>query len=151
MPFFPLRAVARRALSKRLKLLRKFSTVLRVDIRRPKSLAQLKRLFWLIAYSVYQIRRPKSLAQLKRCRLCSRLSGNVSIRCRCIPGAKQILTSLTLDADRTLRREGCELIRIIGASPIPLPELAEARGWNGRIKGMSYQRHKAARGLRSTS
>jgi putative transposase len=48
----------------------------------------------------------------------------------------ETFAALALDADRTLRREGSELIRIIDASPIPLPELAEARGWNGRIKGL---------------
>ena len=39
-------------------------------------------------------------------------------------------------ADRTLRGEGAEMVRLIDSSPIPLGRLMQGRAWNGRIKGM---------------
>lgn len=42
---------------------------------------------------------------------------------------------LSAAADRTLRREGAEVVRLIDASPIPLGEIVAERAWNGRIKG----------------
>lgn len=43
---------------------------------------------------------------------------------------------LSAHADRTLRREGTEMVRLIDSSPIPLGEVIGERAWNGRIKGM---------------
>src|SRR5882757_8495783 len=39
-------------------------------------------------------------------------------------------------ADRTLRREGDEMIRLIDATPVPLGKLIDWAKWNGRIKGL---------------
>lgn len=39
-------------------------------------------------------------------------------------------------ADRTLRREGAQMIRLIDASPVPLGKLCAWAPWNGRIRGM---------------
>jgi putative transposase len=39
-------------------------------------------------------------------------------------------------ADRTSRRDGCEMIRLIDSTPIPLGKLIEWAKWNGRIKGL---------------
>jgi len=39
-------------------------------------------------------------------------------------------------ADRTTRREGGELVRLIDSSPIPLGKLCDWATWNGRIRGM---------------
>jgi putative transposase len=48
----------------------------------------------------------------------------------------ETFAALAVEADRTLRREGCEMVRLIDASPVPLPAVVDARAWNGRIKGM---------------
>jgi putative transposase len=39
-------------------------------------------------------------------------------------------------ADRTIRREGAQMIRLIDASPVPLGKLCGWAPWNGRIRGM---------------
>jgi putative transposase len=39
-------------------------------------------------------------------------------------------------ADRTLRREGTEMLRLIDASPIPLDETISWASWNGRTRGL---------------
>lgn len=39
-------------------------------------------------------------------------------------------------ADRMLRREGAEMVRLIDATPIPLGDLCRWSKWNGRIKGL---------------
>lgn len=39
-------------------------------------------------------------------------------------------------ADRQLRREGAEMVRLIDASPIPLRNVCQWAKWNGRIRGM---------------
>jgi IS4 transposase len=39
-------------------------------------------------------------------------------------------------ADRTMRREGTQMIRLIDASPVPLGKLCDWARWNGRIRGM---------------
>jgi putative transposase len=39
-------------------------------------------------------------------------------------------------ADRVLRREGGELLRLIDATPIPVPELVGWARWNGRTRGL---------------
>jgi putative transposase len=39
-------------------------------------------------------------------------------------------------ADRQTRREGCEMIRLIDSSPIPLGKICSWAKWNGRIRGM---------------
>jgi putative transposase len=38
--------------------------------------------------------------------------------------------------DRTARREGAEMVRLIDSSPIPLGKLVDWAKWNGRIKGL---------------
>ena len=48
----------------------------------------------------------------------------------------EALTMLSAQADRTLRREGAEMVRLIDSSPIPLGAVIKKRAWNGRIKGM---------------
>lgn len=45
-------------------------------------------------------------------------------------------TMLSGDAERRLRQEGTEMVRLIDSSPIPLGAVIEKRAWNGRIKGM---------------
>jgi len=45
-------------------------------------------------------------------------------------------TMLSQMADRTLRREGAQMIRLIDASPVPLGKLCSWATWNGRIRGM---------------
>ena len=45
-------------------------------------------------------------------------------------------TMLTQMADRTMRREGAQMIRLIDASPVPLGKLCGWATWNGRIRGM---------------
>jgi putative transposase len=45
-------------------------------------------------------------------------------------------TMLAQLADRTMRREGAQMIRLIDASPIPLGKLCDWAKWNGRIRGM---------------
>jgi putative transposase len=39
-------------------------------------------------------------------------------------------------ADRQVRREGTEMVRLIDASPIPLSKVCKWAKWNGRIRGM---------------
>jgi putative transposase len=39
-------------------------------------------------------------------------------------------------ADRTMRREGAQMIRLIDASPVPLGKMCGWAPWNGRIRGM---------------
>lgn len=46
------------------------------------------------------------------------------------------LTMLSRMADRTMRREGAQMIRLIDASPVPLGKLCSWAPWNGRIRGM---------------
>jgi putative transposase len=43
---------------------------------------------------------------------------------------------LSRSADRQVRREGEEMVRLIDASPIPLGRLCDWASWNGRIRGM---------------
>jgi IS4 transposase len=38
--------------------------------------------------------------------------------------------------DRTLKREGDEMVRLIDATPIPLDEIVEWAQWNGRTRGL---------------
>lgn len=45
-------------------------------------------------------------------------------------------TMLSQAADRAIRREGAQMIRLIDASPIPLGKLCDWAKWNGRIRGM---------------
>lgn len=45
-------------------------------------------------------------------------------------------TMLSPLADRTMRREGAQMIRLIDASPVPLGKLCGWAEWNGRIRGM---------------
>ena len=39
-------------------------------------------------------------------------------------------------ADRRIRREGSEMVRLIDSSPVPVGELFKWARWNGRIKGL---------------
>ena len=48
----------------------------------------------------------------------------------------ETFTMLAATADRVLRKEGGEMIRLIDSSPIPLGDVIKKRAWNGRIKGM---------------
>lgn len=48
----------------------------------------------------------------------------------------ETFTMLSATADRALRREGAEMVRLIDSSPIPLGVVMGERSWNGRIKGM---------------
>lgn len=43
---------------------------------------------------------------------------------------------LSAMADRAVRREGAEMVRLVDSSPIPLGDVVGERAWNGRIKGM---------------
>ena len=45
-------------------------------------------------------------------------------------------TMLSPMADRAIRREGAQMIRLIDASPVPLGKLCRWAKWNGRIRGM---------------
>lgn len=45
-------------------------------------------------------------------------------------------TMLAQLADRTVRREGAQMIRLIDASPVALSKLCRWASWNGRIRGM---------------
>ncbi len=47
-----------------------------------------------------------------------------------------VFTMLSRSADRTIRREGAQMIRLIDASPVPLGKLCRWATWNGRIRGM---------------
>jgi putative transposase len=48
----------------------------------------------------------------------------------------ETFTELSAMADRQMRREGVEIVRLIDASPIPLSKLCGWAKWNGRIRGM---------------
>lgn len=48
----------------------------------------------------------------------------------------ETFTMLSQMADRTMRREGAQMIRLIDASPVPLGKLCRWATWNGRIRGM---------------
>ncbi len=48
----------------------------------------------------------------------------------------EVFTSLSQTADRQMRREAAEMVRLIDASPIPLSKLCSWAKWNGRIRGM---------------
>lgn len=48
----------------------------------------------------------------------------------------QTFAMLQETADRRLRQEGAEMVRLIDASPIPLGKLCRWAKWNGRIRGM---------------
>lgn len=48
----------------------------------------------------------------------------------------QVFATLAVSADRQLRREGAEMVRLIDASPIPLDQVCTWSKWNGRIRGM---------------
>jgi IS4 transposase len=39
-------------------------------------------------------------------------------------------------ADRTLRRDGAEMLRLLDATPIPLDDLVTWAAWNGRTRGL---------------
>jgi putative transposase len=39
-------------------------------------------------------------------------------------------------ADRALRREGCEMLRLLDATPIPLDRMVTWADWNGRTRGL---------------
>src|SRR5258707_6885573 len=39
-------------------------------------------------------------------------------------------------ADRTLEREGSEMLRLVDATPIPLDQLVSWANWNGRTRGL---------------
>jgi len=43
---------------------------------------------------------------------------------------------LSLQADRRLRREGTQMLRLMDATPIPLGEACAWAGWNGRTRGL---------------
>ncbi len=48
----------------------------------------------------------------------------------------QTFARLSAMADRQMRREGAEMVRLIDASPIPLGKVCNWATWNGRIRGM---------------
>ena len=48
----------------------------------------------------------------------------------------ETFTMLAGAADRVLKREGAEMVRLIDSSPIPLDQITSWSTWNGRIKGM---------------
>ncbi len=48
----------------------------------------------------------------------------------------QTLARLSTMADRQMRREGAEMVRLIDASPIPLSKVCDWAAWNGRTRGM---------------
>jgi putative transposase len=43
---------------------------------------------------------------------------------------------LAQQADRRTRVEGCEMVRLIDSSPVPLGKMCKWAEWNGRIRGM---------------
>jgi len=43
---------------------------------------------------------------------------------------------LSAQADRHLRREGAEMLRLIDSSPVPLEDLCTWANWNGRTRGL---------------
>lgn len=48
----------------------------------------------------------------------------------------ETFASLSGLAERVLRREGGEMLRLIDATPIPLGDLVDWAGWNGRTRGL---------------
>jgi putative transposase len=48
----------------------------------------------------------------------------------------ETFTTLAGMADRQLRQEGDEMVRLIDATPIPLGKMCKWSKWNGRIRGM---------------
>lgn len=48
----------------------------------------------------------------------------------------ETFAKLAATADREIRREGAEMVRLIDASPIPLSTLCNWSKWNGRFRGM---------------
>jgi IS4 transposase len=48
----------------------------------------------------------------------------------------ETFTMLAATADRQLRHEGGEMVRLIDATPIPLGKMCNWAKWNGRIRGM---------------
>jgi putative transposase len=48
----------------------------------------------------------------------------------------QTFAMLSAMADRQMRREGAEMVRLIDASPVPLGKVCNWATWNGRIRGM---------------
>jgi putative transposase len=48
----------------------------------------------------------------------------------------EVFTKLSQMADRQMRREGAELVRLIDSSPVPLGKVCSWAKWNGRIRGM---------------
>jgi IS4 transposase len=48
----------------------------------------------------------------------------------------QTFATLSAMADRQMRREGAEMVRLIDASPVPLGKVCNWATWNGRIRGM---------------
>jgi IS4 transposase len=48
----------------------------------------------------------------------------------------QTFAALSAMADRQMRREGAEMVRLIDASPVPLGKVCNWATWNGRIRGM---------------
>jgi putative transposase len=48
----------------------------------------------------------------------------------------EVFATLSKAADRQMRREGAELVRLIDSSPVPLGKVCGWARWNGRIRGM---------------
>jgi len=48
----------------------------------------------------------------------------------------ELFGMLAKNADRTSRREGAAMVKLIDASPIPLGKLCQWAKWNGRIRGL---------------
>jgi putative transposase len=48
----------------------------------------------------------------------------------------QTFAKLSAMADRQMRREGAQMVRLIDSSPVPLGKVCEWAAWNGRIRGM---------------
>lgn len=48
----------------------------------------------------------------------------------------EVFAMLSAMADRQLRCEGAEMVRLIDSSPIPLGKICKWAKWNGRIRGM---------------
>jgi IS4 transposase len=48
----------------------------------------------------------------------------------------EVFERLSGHADRALRREGAEMLRLIDATPIPLDQLSTWADWNGRTRGL---------------
>jgi IS4 transposase len=48
----------------------------------------------------------------------------------------EVFTMLSQSADRSTRRDGAEMVRLIDASPVPVGKMCKWAKWNGRIRGM---------------